>query len=116
MVGVRWILGVFPKSSQFCYDVRTWERFEMFEACLYVILVKECLRYHGILGTLYFWCFSLSQIEDSVYYLERPYAHTIGIGKHHDRHIGVHLDPNMPIIVLPDTIWPFQVLNRVPYL
>ena len=28
----------------------------------------------------------------------------------------VHLDPNMHIMVLPDTIWPFQVLNRVLYL
>ena len=24
------------------------------------------------------------------------------------------LDPNMPVMVLPDTIWSFQVLNRVP--
>ena len=27
-----------------------------------------------------------------------------------------HLDPNMPVMMLPDTIWSFQVLNRVPYL
>ena len=29
---------------------------------------------------------------------------------------GVRLDPKMPIMVLPDTIWSFQVLNRVLYL
>ena len=26
-----------------------------------------------------------------------------------------HPDPNMPVMVLPDIIWSFQVLNRVPY-
>ena len=44
--------------------------------------------------------------------LERPN----GIWKNHYRHIGVQRDPNMPIMVLPDAIWSFQVLNRVLYL
>ena len=55
-----------------------------------------------------FWCFGLSQIEYSIQYLEGPNS----TWKDHDRHIGVHL----PIIVLPDTIWSFQVLKRVLYL
>ena len=78
----------------------------------------------------------MSQIEDSVQYLEGPN----GIWKNHVRHIGVHLfstwnwkglmvsgssgwidrlvhlDPNMPVMELPDAIWSFQVLNRVLYL
>ena len=45
-----------------------------------------------------FWCFRLSQIEDSIRYLEGQ------------------MDPKVPIIVLPGTIWSFQVLNRVLYL
>ena len=42
-----------------------------------------------------FWCFRLSQIEDSIEY---------------------QMDPKIPIMVLPGTIWSFQVLNRVLYL
>ena len=36
--------------------------------------------------------------------------------KDHDRNVGVHMDPKIPIMVLPGTIWSFQVLNRVLYL
>ena len=49
-----------------------------------------------------FWCSGLSQIEDSIQYLEGPN----GIWEGHDRQIGV---PS-------DVIWYFQVLNRVLYL
>ena len=59
-----------------------------------------------------FWCFRLSQIENSIQNLEGPN----GIWKDHDRHIGVPVDPKMPIMVLLDTIWSFNVLNRVLYL
>ena len=55
-----------------------------------------------------FWCFRLSQIENSIEYLEGPN----GIWKDHDRHLGVQMDPKMPIMVLLDTIWSFHVLNR----
>ena len=65
-----------------------------------------------VLQSTFFWCFRLSQIEDSIQYLEGPN----GIWSDHDRHIGVPADPNVPIMVLPDTIWSFQVLNRVLYL
>ena len=59
-----------------------------------------------------FRCFRLSQIENSIQNLEGPN----GILKNHDGHLGVETDPEMPIMVLPDTIWSFQVLNRVLYL
>ena len=65
------------------------------------------------------WCFRLSQIENSIQYLEGPKWYLEGpngILKDHDRHLGVRLVPKMPIMVLPDTIWSFQVLNRVLYL
>ena len=39
-----------------------------------------------------------------------------GTWKLHDRHIGVQRDKDVPIMVLPDTIWSFQVLNRFLYL
>ena len=41
-----------------------------------------------VLPSTYFWCFSLSQKEDSIQYLEGPN----GIWKHHDRQIGVQMD------------------------
>ena len=47
-----------------------------------------------VLSSTYFWYFSLSQIEDSIQYLEGPN----GIWKDHDRHIGVRLDPNICLI------------------
>ena len=57
------------------------------------------------------WCFRLSQIEDSIQYLEGPNS----TWKEHDRNFGVqmddrdvHLDPKIPIMVLPGTIWSFQ--------
>ena len=50
----------------------------------------------------------LSQIEHSTQYLEGPNS-TWVIWKD-------HLDPKIPIMVLPGTIWSFQVLNRVLYL
>ena len=65
-----------------------------------------------VLQSTYFWCFSLSQIEDSIEYMEGPN----GIWKHHNRQIGVPVDPNLPVMVLTDTIWSFHVLNRVLYL
>ena len=40
-----------------------------------------------------FWCFRLSQIEGSI-----------------------QMDPKIPLMVLPGTIWSFQVLNTVFYL
>ena len=52
-----------------------------------------------------FWCFRLSQIEDSIQYLEGSNS----TWKDHDRNI---FSP----MVLPGTIWSFQVLNRVLYL
>ena len=66
-----------------------------------------------------FWCFSLSQIEDSSQYLEGP----ISTWKDHNTSIGIFLllDPiflswsNIDIVVLPGTDWSFQVLTRVPY-
>ena len=36
--------------------------------------------------------------------------------KDHDWNIVIQLGPNIPIMVLPDTIWSFQLLNRVLYL
>ena len=60
----------------------------------------------------FFWCFRLSQILDSIQYLEGPNS----TWKDHNRNLGVHLDLNIPIIVLSGTIWSFQVLNRVQYL
>ena len=51
------------------------------------------------------WYFRLSQVEDSIQYLEGPN----GIWKDHDRHIGVQrdqMDPNRPVMVLPDTFGP----------
>ena len=45
------------------------------------------LRKKVLPGT-YFWCFSLSQIEDFIQYLEGPN----GIWKHHDNHILVQMD------------------------
>ena len=51
-----------------------------------------------------FWCFRLSQIEDSIQYLEGPNS----TWKDHD--------PKIPVMVLPGAIWSFQVLNRVLYL
>ena len=48
-----------------------------------------------------FWCFRLSQIEDSIQYLEG----TNSTWKDHDKNLGVQM-------VLPGTIWSFQVLNR----
>ena len=65
-----------------------------------------------VIQSTFFWCFRLSQIEDSIQYQEGPN----GICKDHDRRIGVYRDPNMPVMVLPDTIWSFLVLNRVLYL
>ena len=59
-----------------------------------------------------FWCSRLSQIEDCIQYLEGPNS----TWKDHDRNLGVHLDPKIPVMVLPGTIWSFQVLNRVLYL
>ena len=60
----------------------------------------------------HFWCFRLSQIEDSFQYLEGPNS----TWKDPDRNLGIRLDPKIAIMVLPGTIWSFQVLNRVLYL
>ena len=38
---------------------------------------------------------------------------TNSIRKDHDWHLGVRLDPKMPIMVLSNTMWSFQVLIRV---
>ena len=65
-----------------------------------------------VLQSTYFWCLSLAQIEDSIQYLEGPNS----TWKDHDRNLGVRMDPKIPVMVLPDTIWSFQVLNRVVYL
>ena len=59
-----------------------------------------------------FWCFRLSQIEDSIEYLKGPNS----TWKDHDRNLGVQMDKDIPIMVLPGTIWSFQVLDRVLYL
>ena len=45
-------------------------------------LKKKSTSFHDL-----FWCFKLSQIEDSIQYLVEPN----GIWKDHERHIGVHL-------------------------
>ena len=53
------------------------------------------------------------------WYLEAPwqaYWGPDGIWKDNDRHIRVQMDPKLPIMVLPDTIWSFQILNRVLHL
>ena len=69
-------------------------------------------------------------MKDSIQYVEGPN----GIWKHHDRHIRIHyrligvqipwkpqpetaklIDPKIPVMVLPDTILSFQVLNGVLY-
>ena len=68
-----------------------------------------------------FWCFRLSQIEDSIKYLEGPNS----TWKDHDKNLGLGSrrkdnasqdGPNIPIMVLPGIIWSFQVFNRVLYL
>ena len=59
-----------------------------------------------------FWCLSLSRIGDSIQYLEGPN----GTWKDYDRNLEVQVDPKIPIMILPGTIWSFQVLNRVQYL
>ena len=41
-----------------------------------------------VLPSTYFWCFSLSQIEDSIQYLEGPK----GMWRDHFRHIGFQMD------------------------
>ena len=62
-----------------------------------------------------FWRFRLSQIEDCIQCLEGPNS----TWKDHDRNLGVHRDPKIPIMVLPGTqyswtprslSWFFQVL------
>ena len=59
-----------------------------------------------------FWCFRLSQIEHFIQYLEGPNS----TWKDYDRNLEVQVDPKIPIMILPGTIWSFQVLNRVQYL
>ena len=63
-----------------------------------------------------FWCFRMSQIEDSIQYLEGPNS----AWKDHDRvqmdSSIIHLDTKIPVMVLPGTIWSFLVLNSVLYL
>ena len=66
-----------------------------------------------------FWCFRFSQIEDSIQYLEKPNStrkDQIVPGRTMIGIPFVHLDPKIPIMDLPGTIWSFQVLNRVLYL
>ena len=60
---------------------------------------------------LFLW-FRLSKIEDSIQY---P-GGSNSTWKDHDRNIFVLMDPKIPIMVLPGTIWSFQVLNKVFYL
>ena len=40
----------------------------------------------------------------------------ISTWKDHNRNILIHLDPNIPIMVLPGTDWSFEALTRVPCL
>ena len=51
-------------------------------------------------------------MEDPNQYLEGPSS----TWKNHVRNIGVQMDKNIPIMVLPDTIWSFHVLTRILYL
>ena len=50
-----------------------------------------------------FFVLQVVKIEDSIQYLEGPQD-------------GPQTDPKIPVMVLPGTIWSFQVLNRVLYL
>ena len=65
----------FPQTTSLVFD---WFCF-----CVIHTLRKK------VLPSTYFWCFSLSQTEDSIQYLEGPN----GIWKHHDRHIGAKDGP-----------------------
>ena len=65
----------------------------------------SCTLRKKVLPSTYFWCFSLSQIEDSIQNLEGPN----GIWKH-------QWTPICLSWCFPDTVWSFQVLNIVLYL
>ena len=86
-----------------------------------VFVSKGCLLHSEKKSTSehLFWCFRLSQIEDSIQYLEGPNI----TWKDHDRNLGVQMDkrcsshgPSRYYLVLSGNIWSFQVLNRVLYL
>ena len=68
-------------------------------------IVSLINSFHCLVSNMFYDVITIQDVE-------RPN----GIWKNHYRHIGVQRDPNMPIMVLPDTTWSFHVLNRVPYL
>ena len=113
-INISWDLGTLYQLSFHIWPWLIWYMDDL------LLLHPVCTLRRKVLPSTYFLVLQLVTNRGlypvprrTKWYLERPWQAHWGSG---GKGMLVQVDPNMPVMVLPDTIWSFQVLDRVLYL